>query len=188
MNQSIHSTIDQLHFTPQIFTSPACATPQAALRNGATWQKWQGSPQSAARSLNLVSQWLSEVVFVPFKHGGNMTMMVLKGYNIWVVSTPLTNISQNGNLPQIGVKIKKYLKPPPKYNIWFLSWFGGNSWLKSYLHRFLVSWLLQNQGSNTKSMMMFQTFNTYSTETCVYTNIFLNLMCNHRTTPPVSGT
>ena len=34
-------------------------------------------------------------------------------YLYWlVVSTPLKNISQNGNLPQIGVK-KKYLKPPP---------------------------------------------------------------------------
>ena len=36
--------------------------------------------------------------------------------DIWlVVSTHLKNISQNGNLPQIGVKIKKYLKPPPRY-------------------------------------------------------------------------
>jgi len=25
------------------------------------------------------------------------------------------NISQNGNFPQVGVKIKKYLKPPPSY-------------------------------------------------------------------------
>ena len=33
---------------------------------------------------------------------------------IWlVVSTHPKNISQNGNLPQVGVKIKKYLKPPP---------------------------------------------------------------------------
>ena len=33
-----------------------------------------------------------------------------------MVSTHLKNISQsqNGNLPQIGVKIKKYLKPPPR--------------------------------------------------------------------------
>ena len=29
-----------------------------------------------------------------------------------LVSTPLKNISQNGNLPQVGMKIKKYLKPP----------------------------------------------------------------------------
>ena len=36
--------------------------------------------------------------------------------NIWLVgSTHLKNISQIGNLPQIGVKIKKYLKPPPRY-------------------------------------------------------------------------
>ena len=35
-------------------------------------------------------------------------------YLVWlVVSTHLKNISQNGNLPQTEVKIKKYLKPPP---------------------------------------------------------------------------
>ena len=33
--------------------------------------------------------------------------------HVWlVVSTPLKNNSQNGNLPQIGMKMKKYLKPP----------------------------------------------------------------------------
>ena len=38
--------------------------------------------------------------------------------NDWlVVSTRLKNISQIGNLPQIGVKINKYLKPPPRSNI-----------------------------------------------------------------------
>jgi len=31
-----------------------------------------------------------------------------------VVSAQLKNISQNGKLPQIGVKIKKYLKAPPR--------------------------------------------------------------------------
>ena len=30
-----------------------------------------------------------------------------------VVSTHLKNMSQNGNLPQVVVNIKKYLKPPP---------------------------------------------------------------------------
>ena len=35
-------------------------------------------------------------------------------FNWLVVSTPLKNISQNVNLPQIGVKIKKHLKPPPR--------------------------------------------------------------------------
>ena len=37
-----------------------------------------------------------------------------------VVSTELKNISisQNGNLPQIGVKITKYLKPPARN--WFM--------------------------------------------------------------------
>ena len=38
--------------------------------------------------------------------------------NFWlVVSIPLKNISHNGNLPQAGVKNKKYLKPPPRF-IW----------------------------------------------------------------------
>ena len=31
-----------------------------------------------------------------------------------VVSTHLKDISQNGNLPQLGDKIEKYLKPPPR--------------------------------------------------------------------------
>ena len=36
-----------------------------------------------------------------------------------VVSTHLKNISQIGNLPQIGVKIKTYLKPPPiLFHLW----------------------------------------------------------------------
>ena len=35
--------------------------------------------------------------------------------NHWlVVSTPLKNISQIGSFPQVGVKIKKSLKPPPR--------------------------------------------------------------------------
>ena len=32
-----------------------------------------------------------------------------------VVSTHLKNISQSGNLPQAGVKIKNCLKPPPRF-------------------------------------------------------------------------
>ena len=31
-----------------------------------------------------------------------------------MVSTCLKNISQNGNVPQVGVKITKYWKPPPR--------------------------------------------------------------------------
>jgi len=34
-----------------------------------------------------------------------------------VVSTHLKNISQNGNLPQVGDENKKYLKPPPTVDI-----------------------------------------------------------------------
>ena len=32
-----------------------------------------------------------------------------------MISTHLKNISQIGNLPQVGMNIKKYLKPPPSY-------------------------------------------------------------------------
>ena len=31
-----------------------------------------------------------------------------------VEPTPLKHISEIGNLPQIGVKIEEYLKPPPR--------------------------------------------------------------------------
>ena len=34
-----------------------------------------------------------------------------------MVSTPLKNISQDRNLPQIGMKIKNVLKPPPSFPI-----------------------------------------------------------------------
>ena len=38
-----------------------------------------------------------------------------KSVDSWLlVSTHLKNISQNGNLPQIGMNIKTYLKPPPR--------------------------------------------------------------------------
>ena len=38
----------------------------------------------------------------------------------WLVHEPtqLKNIRQNGNLPQVSVKIKKYLKPPPSTVYW----------------------------------------------------------------------
>ena len=36
-----------------------------------------------------------------------------------VEPTHLKNISQNGNLPQIGMNIKKYLKPPPRFYLHF---------------------------------------------------------------------
>ena len=40
-------------------------------------------------------------------------------YVFWlVVSTPLKTISQIGNRPQIGVKIKKSLKPPPSIGLY----------------------------------------------------------------------
>ena len=39
--------------------------------------------------------------------------ILIKMVNWLVVSTHLKDISQKGNLPQTGVKIKKYLKPPP---------------------------------------------------------------------------
>ena len=36
-----------------------------------------------------------------------------------MVSTQLKNISQLGSFPQVGVKIKKYLKPPPRKHFCF---------------------------------------------------------------------
>ena len=41
--------------------------------------------------------------------------------DIWLVVEPthLKNMSQNGHLPHIEVKMKKYLKPPPKYLVSF---------------------------------------------------------------------
>ena len=35
-----------------------------------------------------------------------------------MVSTPLKNISQNGNLPQKELNIKTILKPPPRKGLW----------------------------------------------------------------------
>ncbi len=43
--------------------------------------------------------------------------MELENGKLVGVSTHLKNISQIGNLPQIGVKINKYLKPPPS-KVW----------------------------------------------------------------------
>ena len=48
--------------------------------------------------------------------------------NIWLAVEPthLKNISQNGNLPQVGMEIKRYLKPPPRYVVFvarvFFQW------------------------------------------------------------------
>ena len=58
-----------------------------------------------------------------------------------MVSTHLKNISQNGNLPQVGVKIKTYLKPPPRSYYDFLS----IPTLGSALHPSLVGekWTIQ---------------------------------------------
>ena len=45
------------------------------------------------------------------------TVVTVTIYNWLVDSTHKKNMSQNGNLPQIGVNIKnikKYLKPPPR--------------------------------------------------------------------------
>ena len=38
-----------------------------------------------------------------------------------VVATHLNNISQNGSLPQVGMKIKKYLKSPSRFRVSFLA-------------------------------------------------------------------
>ena len=43
----------------------------------------------------------------------NLSYICCTNFNELVVSTYLKNISQNGNPTQVGVKIKKKLKPPP---------------------------------------------------------------------------
>ena len=43
----------------------------------------------------------------------------------WWVSTPLKNISQNGNLPQVGLNIKKYVKPPSSHPCKVAFWKGS---------------------------------------------------------------
>ena len=53
-----------------------------------------------------------------------------------VVSTPLKNISQNGNLPQIGVKIKKYVScHHPLTNQTPITNFGQNNSLQDAWHQ-----------------------------------------------------
>ena len=91
--------------------TPACATPHAALRNGATWQKWQGSPQSAARSLNLGNQRDKNINSVT-QWGAWCLLRMVKSWPWWFWN-----------------------------NIICDSYHG--SWPRSYLHTFLVSWLLQ---------------------------------------------
>ena len=46
-------------------------------------------------------------------------------YNLVVEPTPLKNISQIGSFPQIGVKIKKSLKPPPRDVSVYMHFFRG---------------------------------------------------------------
>ena len=58
--------------------------------------------------------------------------LVISSIRIWlVVSTPLKNISQIGNLPQIGVN-KKCLKPPGRYPSITSWWLVQPTHLKKY--------------------------------------------------------
>jgi len=54
-----------------------------------------------------------------------------------VVSTPLKNISQIGNLPQIGVKIKKMFEITTQLFFFINSWKG-----EGYLSTFVASSVL----------------------------------------------
>ena len=51
--------------------------------------------------------------FFVLTHMNGHLMLELFMLNWLVVSTQLKHISQNGNLPQIGVENNKHLKPPP---------------------------------------------------------------------------
>ena len=62
-------------------------------------------------------------VHLPFLcPGADFVGQMAKTLDWLVVSTHLNNISQIGKLPQIGLKIKKYLKPPPSWRFEFWAW------------------------------------------------------------------
>ena len=53
----------------------------------------------------------------PLRINGWNMIHFLVGIFWLMVSTHLKNINQIGNLPQVGMKIKKYLKQPPSFSI-----------------------------------------------------------------------
>ena len=84
-------------------------------------------------------QFLLESLFGNWEFGNWRTKLKHKIALDWfVVSTHLKNISQNGNLPQIGVKIKHIWNHHP-VDFWFLEWrcdlclddHGSMSWPRS---------------------------------------------------------
>ena len=77
-----------------------------------------------------------------------------------MVSTPSKNISQNGNLPQIWVKITKYLKPPPTTFFFTQAFFAQNSdgckfvyliQLKKHSKTWQVPWQIFGASSTLKT-------------------------------------
>ena len=89
------------------FSSQSCYAPKSSSRTKAdqvtrmvfSWPRYEGlgSWDSKGRVLFVLPSLKRKVTEV----------------NWLVVPTHLKNIRQMGNLPQVGMKIKKYLKPPP---------------------------------------------------------------------------
>ena len=119
--------------------TPACATPHAALRNGATWQKWQGSPQSAARSLNLGNQRDKNINSESVTQWGAWCLLsMVKSWPWWFWNNIICD----------------------SYH-WFMT-----EELSSHILSLLAA---ANRGSTKKkSMMMFHTFNTYAANKTIY--------------------
>ena len=64
----------------------------------------------------------------------------LRRNSSWVVSAHLKNMSQIGSSPQVGMNIKRYLKPPPRISTWtFQSFFVPNDSFTSKKNTISVS-------------------------------------------------
>ena len=86
-------------------------------------QQYQVNNRRRAVTLKNTSQ-LEVTLKKTFPKGRVFTHPSKKGHKlIWlVVSTHLKNISQIGSSPQVGMKTKKYLKPPPSHRIARCRW------------------------------------------------------------------
>ena len=84
----------------------------------AVLQKEVGIPPLIYPPTQDSSQHAGNSLWVTSKYGikGHGLNHLDQDYFWLVVSTHLKNISQNGNLPQLGVNINKNLKPPPRFH------------------------------------------------------------------------
>ena len=84
-----------------------------------------------------------EILFLKFHY---------TGFYWLVVSTPLKNISQIGHLPQVGVKIKQYLKPPPSL---VGIQYPYNGIILETLHKWIVVHPPQKKQTTTRGLSFF---------------------------------